>query len=456
MTVEADDRQADRAPLEDVDPESDAIESTARAEGDPVALTAAAAGAEEKNNAETPLHRAARRWPAYCISSVLVALAITWSGWLVSGGGLFTVGSPSMGMAAPVGSLVATQPLTPSAVLRVGDIVVLEPHRGHSLTYVHRIYRVLPHDRYLTKGDLNQEPDPWVITRGNVIGTPQAVIPAIGWIYRCAPWMFLGAAALVAVALFVGERQRRWILAFGPTVLFAVPLLWFQPLIGGFLYGSGRRGRLVAVNLVNTGILPVQYSPAGGRVVHAVPGQEVLVTGLVPKHRSLDIRVSAALPWWGWALVVLACLLPLVLVALDDRMRRPARRSAKGNAGLYLLDSRPGEMLSPASQHEVPVPTDELTYDRAGSNIEPSRASGTFPGTINGNTARDPLPPARSHIDLAPGRKRCSRCRLILPVEAFGKDKGKPDGLTSRCRGCRAEAARQRRSAAVLEKSGRS
>ncbi len=455
MIVEADDQPATRAPAQDVEPGSDAIESTFGADGEHATVTVAAAGAAGKDDREPPLQRRARRWPAFCISSVLVALAVTWAGWLVSGGGLFMVGSPSMGMAAPVGSLVATQPLTPSAVLRVGDIVVLEPHPGHALTYVHRIYRVLPGDRYLTKGDLNQEPDPWVITRGDVIGTPRAIIPAIGWIYKCASWLFLGAAALAAVALFVGERQRRWILALGPVLLIAVPLLWFQPLIGGFLYGSGRRGRLVAVNLVNTGILPVKFSPAAGRVVHAVPGQEVLVTGLAPKHRPLDIRVSAALPWWGWALVILACLLPLALVALDDRVRRPVRRPPEGAAGPDSLDSRP-DMPSTASEPGVLVSTDGFEYDPAGSRgTEQSRTGGPSPRTINGNAARSRPTAERSRIDQAPGDKRCSRCKLVLPVGAFGKDRGKSDGLTSRCRGCRAEAARERR-AALLETSDQS
>ena len=332
VSVASSDQSADRAPAEDVVLDGNVIESAVKADGSQIAETVGVTGAEEKDDAEVPRHRTSRRWPTFCISSVLVALALIWVGWLVSGGGLFMVGSPSMGMAAPVGSLVATQPLTRSAEVRVGDIVVLEPHPGYSLTYVHRIYRVLPGDRYLTKGDLNAEPDPWVITRGDVIGTPQAIIPAIGWIYKCASWLFLGAAALVAVALFVEERLRRWLLALGPALLFAVPLLWFRPLIGGFLYGSGRRGRLVAANVVNTGILPVHFSPAVGRIVHAAPGQEVLVTGLAPKHHSFDIRISAALPWWGWALVILACLLPLILVALDDRLSRPDRPPVEGTA----------------------------------------------------------------------------------------------------------------------------
>lgn len=176
--------------------------------------------------------RDARNWAALCISAALIALALTWGGWLLSGGRLFMVSSPSMGTVAPVGSLVATQPLPMSVELHKGEIVVFEPRPGHSLTYVHRIYQVLPGGRFLTKGDLNQVPDPWLITRGDIIGTPQAIIPAIGWIYTWATWLFFGAAVLLAAGLFMPRRYRRWVLALGPVVLIAVPLLKYRPLIG--------------------------------------------------------------------------------------------------------------------------------------------------------------------------------------------------------------------------------
>ncbi len=45
-----------------------------------------------------------------------------------------------------------------------------------------------------------------------------------------------------------------------------------------------------------------------------------MVTGYVPKgHKNLMVSITAALPWWGWALVVLGCLTPLLLVEIDHR-----------------------------------------------------------------------------------------------------------------------------------------
>lgn len=313
--------------------------------GGPLLTVVTTDGGDDAQPGKARRHRTTR-WPTMLLSAALVALALTWGGWILSGGGLFWVGSPSMGTVAPVGSLIATQPLAPASRLSVGQVVVFEAGSGRSATYIHRISEALPGGRYLTKGDLNQSPDPWVITRANVTGTPQAIIPAIGWIYKCTSWVFLGAAVLMAVALFVEERRRRWILALAPVVILGVPLLRYQPLIGGFVYGSGRKGRLASAAIVDTGILPVRFAPTLGRAVHAAPGQEVTVTGISTKHSSiLDIRVTAALPWWGWALVVMVCLVPLVLIAWRVRHSR-----LPGPVAVPLLADAPG----PVAEDAVP------------------------------------------------------------------------------------------------------
>jgi hypothetical protein len=76
---------------------------------------------------------------------------------------------------------------------------------------------------------------------------------------------------------------------------------------------------------------------------------------------------------------------------------------------------------------------------------EPSRP---FPGpvSLDGDVVRVPNHGKRTRVELPPDLKRCPRCTRVLPLDAFGKHKGKPDGLTSRCRECNAEAARLRRS----------
>jgi 5-methylcytosine-specific restriction endonuclease McrA len=89
---------------------------------------------------------------------------------------------------------------------------------------------------------------------------------------------------------------------------------------------------------------------------------------------------------------------------------------------------------------------DEFAYRTAaddGSDAEPPLRP--FPGevAVDGKAIRVPVDRGRrSKVELPPNMKRCPRCTRVLELDAFGKHKGKPDGLTSRCRECNAEATR--------------
>jgi len=269
-----------------------------------------------------------RRWvPTAVIGALLLGLLLTWGGWLVSGGSLHWVASPSMGMAIPEGSLVASQPVAAGHPLRVGEAIVFrEP--GTTTVFVHRVVRVLPGGRSLTKGDLERTPDPWIVLPSDVIGSVQASIPAIGWIYHSATWLFLSSAVLLAMSMFVGRRARRWLLLLGPVVVLAVPLLRYHPLVDGYVLGTSQHGAVGAAHIVDSGVLPVHFTVPGGRSVYSAPGQAVDVTGRVPRHGTgpggIPIHIAAALPWWGWLVVVLVCLSPLAVLELDVRRARRA------------------------------------------------------------------------------------------------------------------------------------
>ncbi len=348
-------------PADPGDNAGDATDGGAEAEVDgPDGEAGEDAAAPEAEDGRRPRRR--RRWGITVATTVLVALVLLWAGWLGTGGRLFWVGSPSMGETAPVGSLVASKPVPATQPLHVGEIIVFYPRLGIPTDYVHRIYRVLPHGQYMTKGDLNPAPDPWFISRANIIGTPAVIIPAIGWIYKCATWFFFGTAILVALAMVLRRRGRQWVLALGSAVMICVPLYWYRPFIGGFVYASGPvrpNSRQLMAKVVDTGILPVHFSPSHGTPVYAAPGQEVVVTGYVPKgHKNLMVSITAALPWWGWALVVLGCLTPLLLVEIDHR-----------RAG---ADPDDGELADPPA----PDPDPEDTAREPGESGGPDGADG--------------------------------------------------------------------------------
>ncbi len=53
-----------------------------------------------------------------------------------------------------------------------------------------------------------------------------------------------------------------------------------------------------------------------------------------------------------------------------------------------------------------------------------------------------------------PGFKVCRACQEELPVEAFGKERNRPDGLTHQCRNCRNTALKEKRRAASSQADG--
>ncbi|MGC8463548.1 MAG: S26 family signal peptidase [Acidimicrobiales bacterium] len=302
-----------------------------------------------------------RTWPG-TVALVLVASAgLLWGGWLLAGGRLFWVGSPSMGRVAPVGSLVVTRPLPADQPLRLGEVVVFHPGLDVPAVYVHRIEAILPvpghPTEFRTKGDLNQLPDPWVITRASVVGRPVAIIPAIGWLYRSATWLLFGAAVVAGLSFVLTGGPRRVLLVLGPMLLVAVPAIIDHPFVSGFLYGSGQNGNRVVARVVDTGILPVTFTVHGGHPVRAVPGQEVVAIGTTVAHQTVvPVRVAASLPWWGWLLVVAVCLLPLAANAWLSRFAEVAPDvddpSASGEAG----PGAGGEDGTTGDDEEEPAP----------------------------------------------------------------------------------------------------
>jgi signal peptidase I len=238
-------------------------------------------------------------------------MVISWGGWLLSGGHLFWVGSPSMGTVAPVGTLVVTEPIQSGEVLHAGEIIVFRPSPTHAVV-IHRIFRVMGDSRFATKGDINSSPDPWTVSRSDVIGTPLLLVPAIGWIYKLAPWFIGGAVLMLVVAGQVRQRAKRWTTTVGPSLLVGLPVIRYRILVNGEVLATTRSGSSTIAKLVNTGILP-EWFRSDGSSVRSSPGESVVIHLLLKGgSRGIPIANTVALPRWGWALVATTCLTPLV------------------------------------------------------------------------------------------------------------------------------------------------
>ena len=111
-------------------------------------------------------------------------------------GGFFSViMSGSMEPTIPVGSVVIVKKVNPEDV-KVGDVIAFEA--GESAT-MHRVVEKVVEDGsfyFRTKGDANEDPDPWIVKPEDVRGALLLTIPYYGYLI----WF---AGTPIGVALFI-------------------------------------------------------------------------------------------------------------------------------------------------------------------------------------------------------------------------------------------------------------
>ena len=89
------------------------------------------------------------------------------------------VKSGSMEPTIPVGSICLMNTRADRQVIQKGDVIAftIGPNRS---PVTHRVVEVTD-DGYRTKGDANEEPDPWHIAPENVTGTVIGSVPYLGY-----------------------------------------------------------------------------------------------------------------------------------------------------------------------------------------------------------------------------------------------------------------------------------
>ncbi len=190
------------------------------------------------------------------VAAVLAASVTVGVFWML-GARWFVVRTPSMGTAAPVGTLVVTMPVHPSR-LRVGEIVAFHPPTDPSETYTHRIIAI-DHGVVHTRGDINGARDPWTLTGHDIIGRAVVVLPVGGWVLRALPLLLVIGGA---VWLTTGRLRARWrgpARMLGLVSAFIVALTVLHPLVGlderGVTNNADGTGTMT---LVSTGLFPVE------------------------------------------------------------------------------------------------------------------------------------------------------------------------------------------------------
>jgi signal peptidase I len=243
--------------------------------------------------------------------TALFVVCLSALAWRLDGGRWFVVRTPSMGQAAPVGTLLLTKPTTVVAV-RVGDIITFRaPTSG--VVYTHRVVSKTP-TGLQTRGDINAVADPWVVTDANLVGRVAHRWWGCGWILRGLPLILLGLAVLWVVTAFVGPTWRSPLRVVGAALSVAGVATYLHPWVGLERLTMTTTDQGPVIRAVSVGVLPVSASPAGG------PSTGRLVNGHVADiqlthadaNGSYNVAAHLDLPWTWWVAIALGCLVPLL------------------------------------------------------------------------------------------------------------------------------------------------
>lgn len=209
---------------------------------------------------------------------------------LLSGMRWFVVQTPSMGTAAPVGSLVITRPA--SAEPQVGDVIAFVPP-GAPRVYTHRVLAVAPDGSITTKGDINGAPDGWSIRPDKVLGEAVAIVPGAGYVLRGAPAFIVGALVLWAATLLIRRRDRRAAARIiGMHLVGTLVVLWLHPFVQVVLLATETAANGVRASIVSTGLLPVKLVDSAGAVLGRLTvGRPEVVT--IPPASTMADRLVA-------------------------------------------------------------------------------------------------------------------------------------------------------------------
>lgn len=287
-----------------------------------------------------PAPRRRRRstaWLLAVVGAALLGVLLTGAGVLHAKGWRgFDITTASMGVAAPVGTLVITAPVSVGQ-LGVGDMVTYRAP-GSERVFTHRVIEVSPDGTFRTRGDLNGAPDPWSLHEGDLVGQVTLRIWAGGYLLRALPILSIGWLAV----WLLGRAIRRvdWrapTRILGTTLVVGVAAWVVRPLLGvsAVSYSPDAIGTGTQATVVSTGILPIRVAALHGSHIDLQAGQLGVVRSTAVNAlgvHQFDPSPHFG-PWW-WVAVVLACLTPLLwclivgLPASQPSAPRPPHRPA--------------------------------------------------------------------------------------------------------------------------------
>ncbi|MDM7892670.1 S26 family signal peptidase [Curtobacterium caseinilyticum] len=262
-------------------------------------------------------------WTVAAVAAVLLTAAVLF---LSAGGRWFVVETPSMGQAAPVGTLVLDMPVD-VATLHVGDVVSFSTEANPGVVYTHRIIGIDAEGLH-TRGDINGATDPWTLTQQDVIGSPVLLVPHLGWLFRAAPILLIGTLLIWTLTSAFTDRVTRTCLRIaGGALTTSYAAFVLKPFVNVTTITNTSSPHGVQATIVSSGVFPVRVDAHGGNTVHLVDGQvgRVVIHELT-KNGHYQLTSNIDLDPVGWAALIAVCLVPLVLCLAVGRVE-PVRAS---------------------------------------------------------------------------------------------------------------------------------
>ena len=265
----------------------------------------------------------------------LIAAMVTIALWYRDGGRYQVVATPSMGTAAPVGTLVLTEP---APEYRLGDVITYQPPVPQPQdTKTHRIVRIEPGPDgplSIARGDINGAEDPWKIPYRSVVGKAVFIAPGLGWLLRAIPLLALGGTAVWWGTKLLATRFWRVPLrVLGFSLLLATTTLVLKPFVATITRGITADATGMHITIISAGMLPIRVTSKYGGFVDLASGEiKALTTIPPPGARGAPLTAGVHMPWWLWLTMTGLWLLPLVY-GLAAAIRRPLFDDAPGGSG---------------------------------------------------------------------------------------------------------------------------
>ena len=271
----------------------------------------------------------ARRLVTLLLAVGMLGVVVAAGAWRAEGGSWFNVRTPSMGQAAPVGTLVLTRPVTVED-LAVGDIITFHPPTAPTETFTHRVVTL---DRSSTggtgigtQGDINGAPDPWTVHQGDLVGRVTARWWGLGWVMQAVPLLILAGAAGWGLSRLVPRPDWRSALRIlGAALLAAYTAQRLHPFLGVTQIATVTDAGTTHISLVSTGILPIRVhtSQPGGPVLDLRSGQPGTLEVHTGNGGRLDVSTALHMPLTWWVVLAAIWCTPLLYTLLVGVPRTP-------------------------------------------------------------------------------------------------------------------------------------